>query len=79
MHLVGCEELVCWCCASWEAGGEVEEVLEEDFDGGEARGSGCGEFRGELVDPGTLLVLIRDRRERGVELTPRDKLQIAGL
>jgi hypothetical protein len=51
---VSCEDLVGGGGSAWKAGGEIEEVFEEDFDGGEAGGGGCCELWGELVDPGTL-------------------------
>jgi len=54
---MGCEDLVGGRGASWEAGGEVEEVFEEDFDGGEAGGGGCGELGRQLMDPCTLEVV----------------------
>jgi hypothetical protein len=56
-HLVGCEDLVGGCGSAWKAGGEVEKVFEEDFDGGEAGGGGCGELGRQLMDPGTLGVV----------------------
>jgi hypothetical protein len=60
---VGGEDLVGGRGAVGEGGGEVEEVFEEDFYGGEAGGGCCGEFGGDLVDPSTLdvLVVVEDR------------------
>lgn len=57
-YLVGGEDLVGGRGAVGEGGGEVEEVFEEDFYGGEAGGGCCGELGGDLVDPSTLYVLV---------------------
>ena len=64
--MVGGEDLVGGRGAVGEGGGEVEEVFEEDFYGGEAGGGCCGELGGDLVDPGTLdvLVVVEDRGKR---------------
>lgn len=50
---MGGEDLVGGRGAVGEGGGEVEEVFEEDFYGGEAGGGCCGELGGDLVDPST--------------------------
>jgi hypothetical protein len=64
--LVGGENLVGGRGTVGECGGEVEEVFEEDFYCGEAGCGCCGELWGDLVDPGTLdvLVVIEDRGNR---------------
>jgi hypothetical protein len=64
--LVGGEYLVGGRGTVGECGGEVEEVFEEDFYGGEAGGGCCGELGGYLVDPSTLdvLVVVEDRGKR---------------
>lgn len=70
-YLVGGEYLVGGRGAVGEGGGEVEEVFEEDFYGGEAGLSCCGELGGNLVDPGTLDVLVGESEEGSEDLRLR--------
>jgi hypothetical protein len=55
---VGGQELVGGCGAVGEAGGEVEEIFEEDFDCREAGVGCCSELGWDLVQPGALELLV---------------------
>ncbi len=63
---MGGEYLVGGCGTVREGGGKVEEIFEEDFYGVEAGCGCCCELGRNLVNPGTLdvLVVVEDRGKR---------------